>query len=108
MSEIVKTEPLENGGWLEYWDSGRIQAKDAEGHYVAHPDNYLPPNEAQAIKAGRTKRRSAVTLSEVEELLDVLPQDVLEDPREAWIIRHLVASLVVGGAGAASVARELI
>ena len=108
MPELVKREDLPEGGWLEYFDNGKIQAKDGDGRFIQHPANFLPPDAARDIKQGRTKRRSTATLAEVEELLSAIPPEVLQDPRREWIVRHLAASLVTGGAGTASVARELL
>lgn len=108
MAEIVKSEPLGDGITLDYWDNGRIQARNADGVFVAHPANYTPPAAMADIKAGRTKRQSKPVLAEVQALIDALPEELTEDPRERWIIEHLASSLVVGGTGTASVARELI
>ena len=108
MAEIVKSEPLGDGITLDYWDNGRIQARNSDGVFVAHPANYTPPAAMADIKAGRTKRQSKPVLAEVAALLDALPEELTQDPRERWIIEHLASSLVVGGTGTASVARELI
>jgi len=106
---VERTEPLPDmPGFVEYHDDGRIICKDENGVFIKHPMNYSPPEAMEPIKAGHTRRQSKPVLAEVDALLAVLPAELLADEREAWIIKHLAAALVTGGAGSSSIARELI
>ena len=106
---VERTEPLpDRPGFVEYHDDGRIICKNPDGVIIKHPLNYSPPEAMEPIRAGHNRRQSKPVLAEVDDLLKVLPAELLADEREAWIIKHLAAALVVGGAGSSSIARELV
>lgn len=71
MSEVTKIEPLEDGGWLEHYTSGKIQAKDSSGKMIKHPRNVMPSKTAKELgQLGAQKAQD--TSGEISDLLAYL------------------------------------